>query len=119
MSSLAEQPAEADDEGHNAPQDPSGGQEQQQQEEQEEQPGGHLGEDDHEQQQEVNVSLVSQKYGGACCAAVTCHNSQYRNNPCGVKFYRFPKDEERRRQWVTNLKRKAKDRSLWNPPSST
>ena len=45
---------------------------------------------------------------GKSCCAVGC-SARYKKGT-GVKFYRFPKDPERKRQWVAAIKRKN-----WEP----
>ena len=45
---------------------------------------------------------------GKSCCAVGCMNRCYRG--CGLEFYRFPRDSERRRQWIA-----AVDRKNWVP----
>ena len=41
---------------------------------------------------------------GKSCCAVGCTNRCYKG--CGLEFYRFPRDSERRRQWVAAVNRK-------------
>jgi hypothetical protein len=48
---------------------------------------------------------------------VGCHNSQYREGPRGVKFHSFPKNKDRRTQWILIVKRE-KEGKPWKPSSS-
>lgn len=59
----------------------------------------------------------AKKYGGSYCAAVGCHNSQCRDGPRGVKFHSFPKNPDRRTQWILKVKRQT-DGKPWKPSSS-
>ena len=47
-------------------------------------------------------SKTKQKSLGSYCAVINCHNS--RGN-CALLIFRFPKDEERCKKWVQNLRR--------------
>eukprot|EP00094_Tigriopus_californicus_P010410 TCALIF_10042-PA protein Name:"Protein of unknown function" AED:0.01 eAED:0.01 QI:102/1/0.66/1/0/0/3/0/410 len=55
--------------------------------------------------------------GGHYCSVVDCHVSQ-RNKPVNVKLYRFPIQEDRRKQWLRALKRLRPDRTPWQPGQS-
>ena len=59
-------------------------------------------------------------YGGKYCCAVGCSNSTYRDVPRGIKFHVFPRDPERRMQWILAVKRTVpgKPGSLWQPKDS-
>ena len=47
------------------------------------------------------------------CVVVGCHNRQTKQ--CGLSFYRFPKDKDRRRLWVAFVSRRNPDGSPWQP----
>ena len=47
------------------------------------------------------------------CAVVGCHNRQSKYSKSS--FYRFPKEEERRRRWIAFVSRKNSDGSAWEP----
>ena len=47
------------------------------------------------------------------CAVVNCFNRHYKGST--VKFYRFPVDLDRRRQWVAFVSRRTADGSPWQP----
>ena len=49
---------------------------------------------------------------GKCCCAVGCSNRFYKG--CGLHFYRFPVDTDRRNRWVAAVNRKD-----WNPTEYT
>ncbi len=67
-----------------------------------------------------SAKRISFPYGGRYCCVVGCNNSQYRDIPRGVKFHSFPKDEDRKRQWVVAVNRvdPKKRFSLWHPKPS-
>ena len=44
--------------------------------------------------------------GGQYCSAVGCNKSAYLHGPRGIKFYRFPKDTNRRVRWITQVNRR-------------
>ena len=52
---------------------------------------------------------------GTYCVAVGCHNCTGRDGPRGIQFYRFPADNERRRQWIVKVNRKEPNGALWVP----
>ena len=52
--------------------------------------------------------------GGKYCSAVGCQNCQNRDGKRGVKFYRFPKNEERCKKWIIKVNR-LENGTLWNP----
>ena len=56
--------------------------------------------------------------GGTYCSAVECHNCFMRDKARGVKFYQFPKDQNRLKEWVLNVKRAMPRGSLWVPSKS-
>lgn len=49
------------------------------------------------------------------CAVVGCHNRQSKHSL--ISFYRFPKNKDRRRQWVAFVSRKNVDGTPWKPGS--
>ena len=53
--------------------------------------------------------------GGAYCSAVGCHNNEGRDRARGIKFYRFPKDNKRCKEWITKVNRAGPTGSLWTP----
>ena len=53
--------------------------------------------------------------GGTYCCAVGCHNCVGRDGARGVKFYQFPKDKKRCKQWITKVNRVGHRGSLWIP----
>ena len=53
--------------------------------------------------------------GGAYCSAVGCHNNEGRDRARGIKFYRFPKDNKRCKEWITKVNRLGPRGSLWTP----
>ena len=49
---------------------------------------------------------------GKCCCAVGCSNKIFKG--CGLQFYRFPADTEKRNRWIA-----AVSRSNWQPTEYT
>lgn len=47
------------------------------------------------------------------CAVVNCYNRHCKE--LGISFYRFPKNPDRRRQWVAFVSRRNSDGSPWEP----
>ena len=47
------------------------------------------------------------------CVVVNCFNRHYKGST--IKFYRFPVDSDRRRQWVAFVSRRNEDGSTWQP----
>ena len=47
-------------------------------------------------------AILSGKMGKNCCA-VRCTNRRYRG--CGLEFYRFPRDPDRKRLWIAAVSR--------------
>ena len=47
------------------------------------------------------------------CVVVNCFNRHYKDST--IKFYRFPVDSDRRRQWVAFVSRRNEDGSPWQP----
>ena len=58
---------------------------------------------------------------GRYCVVVGCHNNTHRDGARGVKFHLFPKDSERRKKWISAVRRSnpAKPTELWQPSSSS
>ena len=53
--------------------------------------------------------------GGIYCCAVGCNNCSSRDRPRGVKFYSFPKDKKRCKDWIAEVNRVGSRGSLWTP----
>ena len=49
------------------------------------------------------------------CAVVGCHNRH--SKQCGLQFYKFPTDKDRRRLWIAFVSRRNPDGSAWQPGS--
>ena len=47
------------------------------------------------------------------CTVVKCYNRHSKKS--GISFYRFPKDLDRRRQWIAFVSRRNSDGSPWKP----
>ena len=47
------------------------------------------------------------------CAVVNCHNRHCKGSK--IKFYRFPKHQDRRRRWLAFVSHQNKDGSPWQP----
>ena len=56
--------------------------------------------------------------GGNYCVAVGCSNCQHREGKQGVKFHKFPQNQERRKQWIIKVNRLQPDGTLWTPQLS-
>ncbi len=55
-------------------------------------------------------------YGGRYCCVVGCSKNQGRDVPQGIRFHQFPKQKERREQWVRAVNRKKEgSNELWQP----
>ena len=48
------------------------------------------------------IKTKKPKKGGRLCAAINCHNHHCNSR---VSLFRFPKDKERSKQWVINIRR--------------
>ena len=58
----------------------------------------------------VRLSVSVSEIGmGKCCCAPGCSNRFTKN--CGLSFYRFPTDRERKRKWISALRREPD----WEP----
>ena len=66
---------------------------------------------------EDSGSVPRPAYGGRYCAVFQCHNNHYKDIPRGIRFHLFPKDPERRQQWVKAVNRRipGKPTELWQP----
>ena len=53
-----------------------------------------------------------------CCVALGCYNCRAQNSQRGVEFYLFPKDQERRKQWILKVNRRMANGDLWQPRQS-
>ena len=55
------------------------------------------------------------KAGGSYCSATGCHSSTGLEGRQGVKFFRFPKEPDKRRIWIDRIGRTKPDGSPWTP----
>ena len=53
---------------------------------------------------------------GKYCCAVGCNNNEGRDKARGIKFYRFPKDKKRCKEWIKKVNKVGQRGSLWTPP---
>ena len=56
--------------------------------------------------------------GGSYCSAPGCRSCTAREGRQGVKFFRFPKEPDKRQVWIDRIGRTNKDGSPWTPPGN-
>jgi hypothetical protein len=58
---------------------------------------------------------MAPKRGGHYCSVVSCYNNQRKHGPRGVKFFRFPKNQEQKALWLKAIRRVNVDKTTWSP----
>ncbi|KAG5267853.1 hypothetical protein AALO_G00226590 [Alosa alosa] len=58
----------------------------------------------------IQLNLMNRRKLGSGCCAVGCNLTSGTNAISKIKMFRFPKEERRRKAWITAVKREA-----WKP----